>query len=799
MKRKHVSRAQATGKKGGEDSGKQKSRQESSSSGASWIKAALVLLALVALAALIYLAFPVDYTGKHNEEEPDSRKTEPPKKTAKNTAADSGDGHSASNSESKTETTESMQDLDFEKWIQDNAVPCEKLMDEAKIILDKHPKKDWDAALDLLAACVLQEPENPAPRWNLAVALIQLNRIEEALQFVDEALELDPYNVVFLKTGGAFLSRMGYHLEAIRCLEWYLAVNLHVPNWEQLLASISVQREDEWEFLHEAGDDVMQIFEILLSSYLQSKNLIKAGYLYKVIIGLKGPDVDAELLVAYSFFSFGLGDLATGMKYLRMYTEQQYIKQGYGDADQAYEVVTAHSLRLFTAGFDAHIISIGRNLLMAGEVVWDELVYNCELTDNDTISFSHAVKQSDLRKIFIKCLLVQNVVGYLLEQGAVIYAENIFGWTPLLHAALLGNPEILHQLIKLNGDPQARTALGHNSLHIVATRGTFDIVLPLVQAGLKPTDTDYLERTPIQVACLQRWTSKGMADALKIQRPYGCPSKLKYRPPIKHYSQGGWLGSGVTLPQELSREKCDFDVLSISDAETFLYEYLALQRPVLIRNATNSEELRTMFHLWQRNKFEQEYGDMSFREVEVPYAESFGYSTTTVTTLKEFLAKMKQIHQERKTKKQDLAEEIPRPTYIFQTVPMDTPLLHNFTLPRVLDPEVTHISPTKVQFYVGPALSGAPVHFHRSAWNVLLYGQKRWFLLPPERAFYSTQHVWEWWKDAYSKETTGALECVQYPGDLVFVPDMWGHAVINLRESIGVAAEFVYGATEFSL
>ena len=791
MKRKHVSRSQSTGKKGSEDSGRQKNREDGSSPSGFW-KIILVVLALVVLAALIYVAFPADYTGKHSEEGPGSRKTEPPKKTVKSAVEDSD---SKPTTES-AENDEPLRDEDFEKWIRDNAVPCEKLMDEAKIILDKHPKRDWESALDLLATCVLQEPENPAPRWNLAVALIQLNRIEEALQFVDEALELDPYNVVFLKTGGVFLSQMGYHREAIRCLEWYLAVSLHVPSWEQLLASISVQREDEWDFLHEAGDDVMEIFEVLLSSYLQSKSLIKAGYLYKVLIGLKGRDTDAELLVAYSFFSLGLGDLENGMKYLRKYTEHQYIKQEYGDADQAFEVVTAHSLRLFSAGFDAHMISIGRNLLMAGEEVWDELVYNCELTENDTISFSRSVKLSDLRKIFIKCLLVQNVIGHLLEQGAVVYAENIFGWTPLLHAALLGSPEILHQLIKFNADPQGRTALAQNSLHIAATRGNFDIVVPLMQAGLKPTETDYFHRTPMQIACLQRWTSKSMANALKVQLPYGCPAKLKYRPPFKHYSQGGWLGSGVTLPQELTQERCDFDVLTLSDAENFLYEYLAIQRPVLIRNATNSNELKAMFHLWQRNKFEQEYGDMNFREVEVPYAESFGYSTTNITTVKAFLAKMKQLHQERKTNKQDLAEELPHPSYIFQTVPMDTPLLDNFTLPRILNPEVTHISLTKIQFYVGPALSGAPVHFHRSAWNVLMYGQKRWFLLPPESAFYSTQHVWDWWKDVYNKD---ALECVQYPGDLIFVPDMWGHAVVNLRESIGVAAEFIYGASEFSI
>ena len=35
----------------------------------------------------------------------------------------------------------------------------------------------------------------------------------------------------------------------------------------------------------------------------------------------------------------------------------------------------------------------------------------------------------------------------------------------------------------------------------------------------------------------------------------------------------------------------------------------------------------------------------------------------------------------------------------------------------------------------------------------------------------------------------GVLECTQHPGELMYVPDMWGHATLNLRESIGVALE----------
>ena len=43
------------------------------------------------------------------------------------------------------------------------------------------------------------------------------------------------------------------------------------------------------------------------------------------------------------------------------------------------------------------------------------------------------------------------------------------------------------------------------------------------------------------------------------------------------------------------------------------------------------------------------------------------------------------------------------------------------------------------------------------------------------------------------------MECVQESGDIVFVPEGWGHAVLNLAESIGFASEFEWGGSEFAI
>ena len=42
------------------------------------------------------------------------------------------------------------------------------------------------------------------------------------------------------------------------------------------------------------------------------------------------------------------------------------------------------------------------------------------------------------------------------------------------------------------------------------------------------------------------------------------------------------------------------------------------------------------------------------------------------------------------------------------------------------------------------------------------------------------------------------LRCVQRPGDVLFVPDFWGHAVLNEAPSVGVASEFETARMNFA-
>lgn len=759
MKRKH----KLSAKKPIDESSVLQADEDGEQRGRNWKAFLTAALGLTALLVAMFFAFP-DYTGPRHSKAADKTKPE----------------------------YESAAPVD------DAGVSCTLLMDQAQAILERHPipNNEWEKALDLLATCVVQEPDNPTPKWKLAVGLMQMGRVDQAVAFLDEAVGPTGKNIDLLKSGGTVFSAHGYHEEAIRCLEAYLAFVTKAPSWDQLLVNLLQQPSDQWTFLYDAAKDVVQILEVLLHSYLQGVSLVKGGYVYRVIIALKGPENCPELLQSYSSFAFGLGDLSTGIKYLRMYTELQYISQGYGGQIEAYEVVTAHSLRLLMAGADSHIVLIAKNLLHFGQPVWEELEYNCALLNTDMIDFKTAVRLSQITTIYLKCLSVQKLVGNLGDEGAVAYSENRFGWTPFLHAAALGDSTLISRLLTLHADPQTRTTIGHTSLHVAAVRGTYDTVPALLQAGVRSGDRDYFNRTALDVACLHRWSAAQMAHAMSTKMPNKCPSPLTYTPPIRPIMQGGWLGSGSVLPSSLTDERCDIDVMATPNITTFIFDYLSLGRPVLVRKASDSN-LKEFYQTYQRMKMETEHGSLRLHKLHTSYWEGReGDGSNSYVTLKAFLASMRQVFQEHK--EIGRAEGVTPPDYVFERLPNHSPLLSHFELPSILSPNHTHILPTHTYLYIGPSLSGENIYFHKSSWSLLIYGQRRLFLLPPAKAFYSKRLIWDWWKD-HNTQKQGILECVQYPGDLLFVPDMWAVGAINLRESIGLKSEFVHGSSEFSI
>ncbi|GAM26611.1 hypothetical protein SAMD00019534_097860 [Acytostelium subglobosum LB1] len=108
---------------------------------------------------------------------------------------------------------------------------------------------------------------------------------------------------------------------------------------------------------------------------------------------------------------------------------------------------------------------------------------------------------------------------------------------------------------------------------------------------------------------------------------------------------------------------------------------------------------------------------------------------------------------------------------------------------------------------IGPPRSGAPWHIDpagTSAWNSLVSGRKRWLMYPPSinpigveledivEKFYGSPGSLLWLLEVYPylPPDQRPIECIQNPGETIFVPGGWWHMVLNLEESIAVTQNF---------
>ncbi|PAA54598.1 hypothetical protein BOX15_Mlig004490g1 [Macrostomum lignano] len=121
--------------------------------------------------------------------------------------------------------------------------------------------------------------------------------------------------------------------------------------------------------------------------------------------------------------------------------------------------------------------------------------------------------------------------------------------------------------------------------------------------------------------------------------------------------------------------------------------------------------------------------------------------------------------------------------------------------------------------FLGGNNSGVSFHRHADAWNAVVGGRKRWFLYPGDRAPPGgVHHAFEpadWLARVRVPMLTNAqqkvaalidgsaaavepLECVQVAGEILYIPEGFYHATINLEPTLAIGIQNVkpLGATE---
>ena len=115
-------------------------------------------------------------------------------------------------------------------------------------------------------------------------------------------------------------------------------------------------------------------------------------------------------------------------------------------------------------------------------------------------------------------------------------------------------------------------------------------------------------------------------------------------------------------------------------------------------------------------------------------------------------------------------------------------------------------SAQNIQVAVAVPGSGAPVHHHFPAVSLLLFGAKQWFAAPPAYRLLARKQVRRWARgdilpSGRARTPTRPRHgdpaplpfttCTQLPGDIVFMPAEWGHAVLNHKAGVAVATELL--------
>lgn len=103
-----------------------------------------------------------------------------------------------------------------------------------------------------------------------------------------------------------------------------------------------------------------------------------------------------------------------------------------------------------------------------------------------------------------------------------------------------------------------------------------------------------------------------------------------------------------------------------------------------------------------------------------------------------------------------------------------------------------------VIWLIGPPRSGTAFHSHNEAWTALAHGRKRWLFYPPELSppaggngpnIYPTYTITDWLDQVLPilPLEKRPIEVIQNAGDLIYVPDGWSHAVVNIDDTVALS------------
>ncbi|XP_047637024.1 jmjC domain-containing protein 8 isoform X3 [Phacochoerus africanus] len=214
---------------------------------------------------------------------------------------------------------------------------------------------------------------------------------------------------------------------------------------------------------------------------------------------------------------------------------------------------------------------------------------------------------------------------------------------------------------------------------------------------------------------------------------------------------GGWRRREPAAPAVVAEEeRCTVERRADLSYAEFVQQYVhppryAFSRPVILQGLTDNAKFRA---LCSRERLLASFADSMVR---LSTANTYSYQKV----------------------------DLPFQEYVEQMLyPQDPFSMGNGTTPAY-------------SFGIAGAGSGVPFHWHGPGFSEVIYGRKRWFLYPPEKTpeFHPNKTTLAWLRDTYPALAPSArpLECTIQAGEVLYFPDRWWHATLNLDISVFIS------------
>ncbi|XP_039587709.1 jmjC domain-containing protein 8 isoform X2 [Passer montanus] len=223
---------------------------------------------------------------------------------------------------------------------------------------------------------------------------------------------------------------------------------------------------------------------------------------------------------------------------------------------------------------------------------------------------------------------------------------------------------------------------------------------------------------------------------------------------------GGWLAG--TVPEE---PRCTVERADASLTYSLFLQRFAFSRPVILGGVTDNSAFRA---LCTREKLLAAFGPFPVR---LSTANTYSYRKVDVPF---------QQYVEQLLKPQDPARLGSDTLYFFgdNNFTEWEPLFQHYVPPPFRIPGT---SPA-YSFGIAGSGSGVPFHWHGPGFSEVIFGRKTPHFHPNESTLAWLQHTYPALPPAQRP-----LECTLRPGEVLYFPDRWWHATLNLDTSVFIS------------